>query len=97
MNMSFETNEYFDGNVQSIAFQSETLPATVGVMDVGDYTFATGAKEYMTVVSGSLTVKLPGSSKWDTFNASETFEVAANTNFDVKVTVQTAYLCLYEK
>ncbi|MCW8994523.1 MAG: pyrimidine/purine nucleoside phosphorylase [Psychromonas sp.] len=95
--MSFETNEYFDGNVKSIAFQSETLPATVGVMEVGDYIFATGAKEYMTVVSGALTVKLPGAADWQTFNAGETFEVPANASFDVKVKVQTAYLCLYEK
>ena len=95
--MSFETNEYFDGNVASIAFQSETLPATVGVMSVGDYTFAAGAKEYMTVVSGNLTVKLPGATDWKTYNAGETFEVEANTSFDVKVTVQTAYICLYEK
>jgi len=95
--MSFETNEYFDGNVTSIAFQSETLPATVGVMEVGEYTFAAGAKEYMTVVSGNLTIQFPGSDAWITFNAGETFEVTANTSFNVKVTVQTAYLCLYEK
>jgi len=95
--MSFETNEYFDGNVQSIAFQSETLPATVGVMEVGDYTFGTGAKEYMTVVSGKLTIKLAGATEWQTFNAGETFTVEANSSFDVQVTVQTAYLCLYEK
>ena len=95
--MSFETNEYFDGNVKSIAFQSETLPATVGVMEVGEYTFSTAAKEYMTVVSGNLTVKLPGAADWQTFNAGETFIVEANASFDVKVTVQTAYLCLYEK
>ena len=95
--MSFETNEYFEGNVQSIAFQSETLPATVGVMEIGEYTFSTGAKEYMTVVSGALTVKLPGASEWQTFDATETFEVEANASFDVKVNVQTAYLCLYEK
>ena len=95
--MSFETNEYFEGNVQSIAFQSDTLPATVGVMEIGEYTFSTSAKEYMTVVSGALTVKLPGMSEWKTFNAAETFEVEANESFDVKVAVQTAYLCLYEK
>lgn len=95
--MSFETNEYFDGKVKSIAFQSETLPATVGVMDVGDYTFGTVAKEYMTVVSGNLTVKLPDASDWKTFKAGETFEVEANSSFDVKATVQAAYLCLYEK
>lgn len=95
--MSFKSNEYFDGNVKSIAFQSATLPATVGVMEVGEYTFGTDAYEYMTVVSGALTVKLPGATDWKTFNAGETFEVEANTSFDVKVTVQTAYLCLYKK
>ncbi|WP_354624652.1 pyrimidine/purine nucleoside phosphorylase [Psychromonas sp. MME2] len=95
--MSFKTNEYFDGNVASIAFQTETLPATVGVMEIGEYTFNTGAKEYMTVVSGSLTIKLAGSDDWVTYNAGETFPVEANSSFDVQVTVQTAYLCLYEK
>ncbi|MEI6896525.1 MAG: pyrimidine/purine nucleoside phosphorylase [Psychromonas sp.] len=95
--MSFETNEYFNGNVKSIAFQSETLPATVGVMEVGDYTFGTIDKEYMTVVSGSLTIKFADASEWKTFNTGETFAVVANSSFDVKVTVQTAYLCLYEK
>lgn len=95
--MSFETNEYFEGKVQSIAFKSETLPATVGVMEIGEYTFSTGAKEYMSVVSGALTVKLPNATDWKTFNATETFEVDANSSFDVKVAVQTAYLCLYEK
>ncbi|GLS90828.1 UPF0345 protein [Psychromonas marina] len=95
--MSFETNEYFDGNVKSIAFQSATLPATVGVMEIGDYTFGTAAKEYMTVVSGSLTIKFADAADWKVFNAGETFEVEANSSFDVKVTVQTAYLCLYEK
>lgn len=95
--MSFEANEYFDGNVKSIAFQTEKLPATVGVMEVGEYTFATDAKEYMSVVSGALTVKLPGATDWQTFNAGETFIVEANKSFDVKVAVQTAYLCLYEK
>jgi uncharacterized protein YaiE (UPF0345 family) len=29
-------NPYFDGQVASIAFQTETLPATVGVMAVAD-------------------------------------------------------------
>lgn len=95
--MSFETNEYFDGNVSSIAFQTETLPATVGVMEVGNYTFGTDAKEYMTVVSGSLTIKLINSDDWNTYNEGETFIVEANSSFDVKVTVQTAYLCRYEK
>ena len=41
----FKTNEYFDGNVKSIAFQTESLPATVGVMAPGNYVFNTEEKE----------------------------------------------------
>ncbi|MEH6452938.1 MAG: pyrimidine/purine nucleoside phosphorylase [Psychromonas sp.] len=95
--MSFETNEYFNGNVKSIAFNSATLPATVGVMEVGEYTFSTDAIEHMTVVSGGLTVKFENELEWKAFQQGETFIVAANTSFDVRVDVQTAYLCLYQK
>ena len=91
-----KVNEYFDGKVKSIGFQTSTLPATVGVMAAGDYEFGTSQKEVMTVVSGSLTVKLPGNETWQVFNAGDDFEVAANTKFQLKVVVDTAYLCTYE-
>ena len=92
----FKVNEYFNGAVKSIAFQTETLPATVGVMAKGDYEFGTSQKEYMTITSGSLTVILPGSETAQTFKAGETFEVEANQRFKVTADVETAYSCLYE-
>jgi hypothetical protein len=91
-----KVNEYFDGKVKSIGFQTSTLPATVGVMAPGEYEFGTSQKEVMTVVSGSLVVKLPGNETWQIFNAGDDFEVAANCKFQLKVTVDTAYLCTYE-
>jgi hypothetical protein len=91
-----KVNEYFDGKVKSIGFQTVTLPATVGVMAPGDYEFGTSQKEVMTVVSGTLVVKLPGNESWQTFNAGEAFEVEANCKFQLKVTIDTAYLCTYE-
>ena len=91
----FKTNEYFDGKVKSIAFQTETLPATVGVMAPGEYVFNTGDKEKMVVVSGALTVKLPTANTETTYSAGESFDVDANSSFDVKVSVETAYLCVY--
>ncbi|MEL0661116.1 pyrimidine/purine nucleoside phosphorylase, partial [Psychromonas arctica] len=48
--MSIQANEYFDCNVKSIAFQTARLAATVGVMEVGEYTLGTEAYEYLTVV-----------------------------------------------
>lgn len=91
-----KVNEYFDGKVKSIAFEGPTLPATVGVMAAGDYTFGTSQKEYMTVVSGELLVKLPGSEEFVSFKDGETFEVEANQSFDLQVPAETAYLCKYE-
>jgi uncharacterized protein YaiE (UPF0345 family) len=91
----FKTNEYFDGKVKSIAFQGEQLPATVGVMAKGEYEFGTSQREVMTVISGALTVKLPGQSSWQTFAAGASFEVAANQKFQLQVGQDTAYLCTY--
>ena len=89
-------NEYFDGNVKSIAFQTETLPATIGVMQAGNYTFSTDKLETMTVVSGALTVKLPETNSFQEFKAGSKFTVAANQSFDLQVATDTAYLCTYE-
>ena len=91
-----DVNEYFDGKVKSIAFQTATLPATVGVMDIGEYEFSTSKKEVMTVVSGHLDVKLPGEAEFKAFPAGTDFTVAADKTFHLKVSVQTAYLCTYE-
>ena len=90
-----DTNEYFDGNVKSIGFKTSTLPATVGVMEVGEYEFGTSEKETMTVVSGALTVMLPDATEWKTFNQGDNFIVEANEKFQLKVETATAYLCVY--
>ena len=89
-------NEYFDGKVKSIAFQGTELPATVGVISPGEYEFGTNKKEVMTVVSGRLTVQLPGSESWQFFGAGDAFEVEANVSFKVKTEADTAYFCTYE-
>lgn len=88
-------NQYFDNKVASIAFQTATKPATVGVMEIGEYEFGTSEFETMSVVSGALTVKLPESNEWQTFNSGEQFTVEANKKFNVKVDVDSAYLCTY--
>jgi len=92
----FKVNEYFDGKVKSLTFTSPEGPATVGVMAAGEYEFGTGSIEIMTVVSGVMDIKLPGSDNWKTIQAGESFEVAANVKFGVRMQVETAYLCLYK-
>mgnify|MGYP006167791109 FL=1 len=91
----FNVNQYFDGKVASIAFAGEQLPATVGVMAPGEYEFGTSQHEVMTVVSGALTVLLPGANGWQTYSRGQQFEVPANSKFQLQVAVDTAYLCTY--
>jgi len=90
-----KVNEYFEGKVKSISFEDPVGSASVGVMEAGEYTFSTGVKEAMFVVSGALTVRLPGSEEWVTFNAGESSDVPGDSSFDLRVTEPTAYLCRY--
>ena len=92
----FKVNEYFDGKVKSLAFASPEGPATVGVMAPGDYEFGTSSIEIMSVIAGAMDIKLPGTEEWQTVKAGESFEVAANVKFGVRMQVETAYLCLYK-
>ncbi|MBE0664961.1 MAG: pyrimidine/purine nucleoside phosphorylase [Chrysiogenales bacterium] len=92
----FKVNEYYEGQVKSIAFTSAEGPATIGVMAAGEYEFATQTLEIMRVISGSLTVKLPGKDSWETFAAGQTFAVPASQKFQLKVAEESAYLCLYK-
>ncbi|MGE7386166.1 pyrimidine/purine nucleoside phosphorylase [Streptomyces sp. NPDC004126] len=91
----FKVNEYFDGTVKSIAFNQEQGPATIGVMAPGEYEFGTAAPEVMHVVSGALTVRLPGAAEWETFSSGSHFKVPGDSKFQLKVAVETAYLCEY--
>jgi len=89
-------NSYFNDKVKSIAFQGQTKATTVGVMDLGEFTFGTSQYEVMTVIDGELEVKLPGTQTFNTFTNGDQFEVEANSSFNVKVIRQTAYHCTYE-
>ncbi len=92
----FKVNEYFDGNVKSLAFENTEGVVTVGVMAPGEYEFGTTTVEYMTVTSGELVVQLAGETKWKSYKPFETFVVEKDTKFRVKVSEQTAYKCVYK-
>lgn len=94
-NDMFKVNEYFDGKVKSLAFQTAEGPATIGVMAKGEYEFGTSTKEIMTVITGKMTVRLPGSQEWIEYKPNDTFVVEANKKFELRVVEDTSYLCLY--
>ncbi len=91
----FKVNEYFDGNVKSISFNTKEGPATAGVMAKGDYEFGTSTIEIMTVTTGKLSVQMPGQTKWKRYREGKSFKVPANVKFKVKAEEESSYICLY--
>ncbi len=93
-----EANVYFDGKVTSrtVVFPDGSKK-TLGIMLPGDYEFGTDAKEIMEIMAGSLDVMLPGESTWQTIVAGQSFEVPANSKFQLKVKDVADYCCSYIK
>lgn len=89
-------NEYFEGNVKSLGYKSTNGKSTIGVMEPGEYEFGTSTHETMQVIEGEMTVKLPGASDWNIYKAGDFYKINANEKFQVKTSVQTAYLCQYK-
>ncbi|HEY0245668.1 MAG TPA: pyrimidine/purine nucleoside phosphorylase [Mucilaginibacter sp.] len=88
-------NEYFEGTVKSLAYNTNDGKSTIGVMEDGEYEFGTSSHETMIVIEGELTVLLPGTKDWTVFTNGQSFEVEANASFKVKSKGQTSYLCKY--
>ncbi|QOP46663.1 pyrimidine/purine nucleoside phosphorylase [Sulfurimonas paralvinellae] len=92
-----EANIYYDGKVTSRTVEfSDGSIKSLGIMLPGEYTFNTADKEIMEMMSGELDIKLPGE-EWKTLHTPETFEVPANTSFDLKIKTVTDYCCSYVK
>lgn len=93
-----KANIYFDGKVNSRTVQfADGTEKTLGFMMPGEYTFSTAAKEIMEIMAGDLEVLLPNSEQWQSINAGESFEVAANSKFEIKIKTPTDYCCSYLK
>jgi len=92
-----EANIYYDGKVTSrtLEFDDGSIKS-LGIMLPGEYTFSTNDKEIMEMLSGDLEVKLPNE-EWKTLNTPETFNVPANSSFDLKIKTVTDYCCSYIK
>ena len=94
--VELEGNSYFDGAVTSRTINfSDGSKKTLGFMLPGEYTFGTAAAELMEITSGELDVKLPNAMEWITVKGKESFNVPANSKFQVKVKRITDYCCSY--
>ena len=89
-------NSYFDGTVTSRTVHfADGTKKTLGFMLPGEYEFGTGAAELMEITSGALDVKLPDAKEWIAIKGGESFDVPANSKFQVNVKKITDYCCSY--
>jgi uncharacterized protein YaiE (UPF0345 family) len=93
-----KANVYFDGKVTSrtVVFPDGSKK-TLGIMQPGEYEFSTGDKEIMDIMTGELDVLLPGEKAWKTVKGGQSFEVAPNAKFTMKVKTLSDYCCSFIK
>jgi len=91
-----EANIYFDGNVTSraVTFADGTMK-TLGIMMPGNYTFGTEKAELMEILAGELSYKIINTDEWIAIKAGESFNVPAQSSFDLNITQLTDYCCSY--
>jgi len=91
-----KANVYFDGKVSSrTVLFADGSKKTLGLMLPGEYEFGTASKERMEILSGDLEVLLPGAKGWKTVKGGESFDVPAQSKFNLKVKTITDYCCSY--
>lgn len=93
-----EANIYFNGGVTSrTVLFDDGSKKTLGIMQPGEYEFGTADKELMEILSGELEVVLPGESDWKAVKGGESFEVAADSKFKLRIKTLTDYCCSFLK
>jgi len=91
-----EANVYFDGKVTSRAVTfADCSTKTLGIMMPGNYTFGTAKAELMEIMAGELSYRLDGTDVWIAIKGGESFNVPADSSFDLKVTQLADYCCSY--
>lgn len=94
VSVATQANVYFDGKCVSHGLTyPDGTKKSVGVVLPATLTFNTGAPEIMECVAGSCEYKLDGSDQWLTSKAGESFQVPANSKFDIRVTEAYHYIC----
>ncbi len=89
-----QANVYFDGRCVSHTIQfADGSKKTVGVILPSSLTFNTGAPEVMEGVGGSCRVRLKGQSDWKTYTAGQSFDVPANSSFEIACDEPYHYVC----
>jgi len=92
-----KANIYFDGKVVS---HTILLPGgakkTLGLIYPGSFHFGTGKAERMEIIAGACNVKIDGQASARSFAAGSSFDVPANSGFDIQVSGEICeYVCSF--
>ena len=89
-----QANKYFDGKCISYnVLFADGSKKSVGVIFPSSLTFNTGAPEVMEILGGVCKVRLAGASEWTTYGAGQSFNIAANSSFDIETVELLDYVC----
>ena len=87
-------NVYFDGKcVSHTVTLADGTRKSVGVILPSTLKFNTGAPEIMELLQGRCNVRLAGSDEWTAYAGGQSFEVGANTSFDIETLEDLHYVC----
>ncbi len=89
-----KANVYHEGRVTSrTVITAGGEMKTLGIMLPGLYRFSTQAPEVMEVTQGRCRVKRAGDSDWTCYQAGDSFEVPADSHFEIEVEELLDYVC----
>jgi len=90
-------NVYFEGKVVSHSlFLPSGAKVTLGLIYPGNYHFDTRAPERMDITSGTCRVRLAGEATFQEYAAGTSFDVPADSGFDIAVDTGLAqYVCSF--
>ena len=89
-----KVNEYFEGRVKSLGFESGGRPHTAGVVSPGTYRFSTDKEERITMALGRLSFRLPGQD-WQELSPGGSLTIPPGIEFEVEAQDTAAYVCAY--
>lgn len=89
-----QANVYFDGKcVSHTVLFPDGSRKTLGVLIPSSLVFNTAAPEIMEITGGTCKVRLAGETKWTDFTAGQTFNIPANSSFEIETTDLVNYVC----
>lgn len=93
-----KANVYWDGKVTSrTCFRQDGSKFTLGIITAGSYTFDVGDREVVQLIAGDAEILLPTEQDWRKVTAPESFEIIANSKYQIRTTGVAEYLCDYYK